>query len=105
MKAQQNKLSGGASNLLAHEDLGQFEEARHWNIQAKFGRALGPGATVGILGMGVPKLSCLRPAAWLNSGPVQPVFIDPSQDPREGPSLAGRTTQGLPQGRPCQAGS
>ena len=22
--------------LLAHEDLGQFEEARHWNIQAKF---------------------------------------------------------------------
>ena len=23
-------------NLLAHEDLGQFEEAHHWNIQAKF---------------------------------------------------------------------
>ena len=36
MKAQQNKLSGCASNLLAHEDLGQFEEAHHWNIQAKF---------------------------------------------------------------------
>ena len=36
MKAQQKKLSGCASNLLAHEDLGQFEEARHWNIQAKF---------------------------------------------------------------------
>ena len=36
MKAQQNKLSGCASNLLAHEDLGQFEEAPHWNIQAKF---------------------------------------------------------------------
>ena len=30
------KLSGCASNLLAHEDLGQFEEAHHWNIQAKF---------------------------------------------------------------------
>ena len=36
MKAQQKKLSGCASNLLAHEDLGQFEEARHWKIQAKF---------------------------------------------------------------------
>ena len=36
MKAQQKKLSGCASNLLAHEDLGKFEEAHHWNIQANF---------------------------------------------------------------------
>ena len=36
MKAQQKELSGCASNLLAYEDLGQFEEAHHWNIQAKF---------------------------------------------------------------------
>ena len=36
MKDQQKKLSGRASNLLAHEDLGRFEEAHHWNIQAKF---------------------------------------------------------------------
>ena len=36
MKAQQKKLSGCASNLLAHEDLGHFEEAHHWNIQANF---------------------------------------------------------------------
>ena len=36
MKAQQNKVSGCASNSRAHEDLGHFEEARHWNIQAKF---------------------------------------------------------------------
>ena len=35
MKAQQNKLSGCASNLLAHEDLGHFEEAHRRNIQAK----------------------------------------------------------------------
>ena len=35
MKAQK-KLSGCASNSLAHEDLGHFEEAHHWNIQAKF---------------------------------------------------------------------
>ena len=36
MKAQQNKLSGCASNSLPHEDLGHCEEAHHWNIQAKF---------------------------------------------------------------------
>ena len=24
------------TNSLAHEDLGHFEEAHHWNIQAKF---------------------------------------------------------------------
>ena len=36
MKAQQMELSGCAFNLLAHEDLGHFEEAHHWNIQAKF---------------------------------------------------------------------
>ena len=34
--SQQKKLSGCASNLLAHEDLGHFEEAHHRNIQAKF---------------------------------------------------------------------
>ena len=31
-----NKLSVCASNFPAHEDLGHFEEAHHWNIQAKF---------------------------------------------------------------------
>ena len=36
MKAQQKKLSACASNLLAHGDLGHFEEAHHWNILAKF---------------------------------------------------------------------
>ena len=36
MKAQQKKLSGCAPNLLAQEDLRHFEEAHHWNIQAKF---------------------------------------------------------------------
>ena len=35
-KTKKEKLSGCASNLLAHEDLGNFEEAHHWNIQAKF---------------------------------------------------------------------
>src|SRR3954463_7851481 len=36
---------------------------------AKFGRALGPGATVGVLGTGVPRLAYLRPAVWLKGGP------------------------------------
>ena len=36
MKAQQKKLSGCASNLLAQEDLGHFEEDHCWNILAKF---------------------------------------------------------------------
>ena len=36
MKAHQKKLSGCASNLLAHKDLGHFEESHHGNIQAKF---------------------------------------------------------------------
>ena len=36
MKDHQKETSGCASNLLAHKDLGHFEEAHHWNIQAKF---------------------------------------------------------------------
>ena len=36
MNAQQKKTSGCASNSLAHKDLGKFEEAHHWNRQAKF---------------------------------------------------------------------
>ena len=30
---------------------------------------MGPGATVGVLGTGVPRLACLQPAAWLKGGP------------------------------------
>ena len=30
---------------------------------------MGPGATVSVLGTGVPRLACLRPAAWLKGGP------------------------------------
>ena len=33
--------------------------------EAKPEHALGPGATVGVLGMGVPRLACLWPTAWL----------------------------------------
>ena len=38
-------------------------------LEAKPERALGPGATVGVLGTGVPRLACLWPAAWLKGGP------------------------------------
>src|SRR3954468_17721171 len=31
---------------------------------------------VGILGTGVPRLACLRPAAWLKGGPARPIFIN-----------------------------
>ena len=37
---------------------------------------MGPGATVGVLGTGVPRLACLRPAAWLKGGPAWPIFIN-----------------------------
>ena len=35
-------------------------------LEAKPERTLGPGATVGVLGTGVPRLACLRPTAWLS---------------------------------------
>ena len=34
--------------------------------EAKPERTLGPGATIGVLGTGVPRLACLRPTAWLS---------------------------------------
>src|SRR3954468_23120703 len=57
-------------------------------------RALGPGPTVSVLGTGVPRLACLRPAAWLEWGPsTAHLHQHKAQDPREGPNLAGWTTQ------------
>ena len=42
----------------------------HWlRLEAKPERALGPGDTVGVLGMGVPRLAYLWPAAWLHQRP------------------------------------
>ncbi|EMS49636.1 hypothetical protein TRIUR3_16324 [Triticum urartu] len=34
-------------------------------LEAKPQRALGPRATIDVLGTGVPRLACLRPTAWL----------------------------------------
>src|SRR5215216_6757288 len=38
-------------------------------LEAKSERALGPGATIGVLGTRVPKFACLRPTAWLYRRP------------------------------------
>src|SRR4051812_21360047 len=35
-----------------------------------------PSVAVGVLGTGVPRLTCLRPAAWLKGGPARPNFIN-----------------------------
>ena len=43
--------------------------------EAKPERSLGPGATVGILVTGVPRLACLWPTAWLCYRPLRPIFI------------------------------
>ena len=59
---------------------------------------MGPGATVGVLGTGVPRLACLRPTTWLSGGLVQPVFINPSSRPSRGPNLAVQTAQGFLKG-------
>src|SRR3954462_9057678 len=48
---------------------------------------------VGVLGTGVPRLACLRHAAWLKWGPsVAHLHQHKAQDPREGTSLARRMT-------------
>src|SRR5215216_5062971 len=38
-------------------------------LETKFKRALGPGATVGVLDMGVSRLACLRPMVRLHQQP------------------------------------
>ena len=60
-------------------------------LEAKPEHALGPGATVGVLGTGVPRLACLRPMAWLCAW-ARMAHLDQQgiQDPHEGPSLARR---------------
>ena len=66
------------------------------HLEAKPERALGPGATVGVLGTGVPRLACLRPTVWLcEQARMAHLHQQGIQDPREGPSLVRRTTQDL----------
>ena len=63
-----------------------------WNARMATERA----EFVGVLGTGVPRLACLRPAAWLKRGPSTANLHQLKlKDLREGPSLAGRTTGGF----------
>ena len=59
-------------------------------LEANPERALGPGATVGVLGTGVPRLACLRPRAWLHQRPYTARLHQPTLK-----TLARRTTQDL----------
>ena len=55
--------------------------------------------------MGVPRLACLRPVAWLRWGLAWPIFISPSPRPSRGAKPRGADDRKLPQERPQQAGS
>ena len=59
-------------------------------LEAKPERALDLGSTVGVLGMGVPRLACLQPTAWLSQQAVRPIFINKASK-----TLARRMTQDL----------
>ena len=71
--------------------------------EAKPEHTLGAGATVDVLGTGVPRLACLPPTAWPGSGPYDPYSstrhprpsrgskpreADDARPPREWPSQA-----------------
>ena len=61
--------------------------------------------SVGVLGTGVPRLACLRPAAWLKGGPARTIFINTSSRPSQGGKPHGTDDKKLPRARPHQAGS
>ena len=60
---------------------------------------------VDVLGTGVPRLACLRPAAWLKGGPARPVFTNTNPRPSGGAKPRGADDRKLPQAPPHQAGS
>ena len=76
--------------------------------EAKPERTLGPGATVGVLGMGVPRLAYLWLAAWQSQQAVQPIFINKaSKTPARGQASRGgrcKTSSGAASpGRPTRS--
>ena len=74
-------------------------------LEAKSERALGPGATFGILRMGSPDLPAYGPQRGPTSGPVQPIFTGKPSRPSRGAKPRGEDDTRPPQGRPHQAGS
>ena len=51
---------------------------------------------VGVLDLVVSSPACMRPTMWLHRRPGTAHLQHKAQDPREGPSLAGRTTRRIP---------
>ena len=74
----------------------------------------GTTTTVGVLGTGVPRLACLRPAAWLKGGPARPIFTNTrlktlargqaSRGGRHGPSSGTASSGWLTRRRTDQGG-
>src|SRR3954471_6499775 len=71
--------------------------SRHGQVRAR----LGLGGYCRVLGTGVPRLACLRPAAWLKWGPsVAHLHQHKVQDPREGAKPHEADDMALFQARP-----
>ena len=62
----------------------RFSLALWLHLEAKSERALGPGATVGVLGTGVPDLPACGPRRGSTSGPVLPIFTSKHSRPPRG---------------------
>ena len=73
--------------------------------EANPARTLGLGATVGVLGMGVPRLACLRPAVWRSQQAVRPIFINKHPRPSRGAKRREVDDARPPPEWPSQAGS
>ena len=58
---------------------------------------MGPGATVGVLGTGVPRLAACGLRRGSRSGPVRPIFVNTSSRPSRGAKPHGADDRKLPQ--------
>ena len=66
---------------------------------------MGPGAIVGVLGTGVPRLACLRPAVWLKGWPSTAHLHQHEFKTLARGQASRADDKELPQARPHQAGS
>ena len=78
----------------------------HWALLLSQVRArLGAGGYCRHFGNRVPRLACLRPAAWLNQWPSTALFINQHSRPSRGAKPRGADDARPPQGRPHQEDS
>ena len=68
-------------------------------LEAKYERAFGPGATVGVLGMGVPRPAC-GPWRGSTNGLVRLIFINNHSRPSRGAKPHEADDTRPPQGQP-----